>query len=55
MKSSLKHACVYGNRVYPDEYRFRGFLRDLVCKEGKWHKSDEDSDESKVSLAYVYH
>ncbi len=55
MKSSLKHACVYGSHVYPDGYRFHGYLRDMTCKEGKWHESDEESDDSNVSLAYAYH
>lgn len=55
MKSLPKHACVYGNHVYPDGYRFHGYFRDMTCNEGKWHESDEESDDSKVSLAYVYH
>jgi hypothetical protein len=55
MEDALRHACIYGSRFYPDGYKFHGYIRDMVCEEGKWRELDKDSSDSKVSLAYIYH
>ncbi len=48
-------SCIYENRVYSNGYRFRGYMKGMVCRCGEWIDLDGGSEEAKPSLAYVYH
>ena len=55
METDFKNACIYENHIYPEGAEISGYIRSIVCMDRIWHDVDEGSEDSKVSLAYVYH
>jgi hypothetical protein len=55
MEITKKHDCVYHSKMYPNGSEVHGYMHCTICINGEWHDVDEGADDSKVSLAYVYH
>ena len=55
METSKGKHCFYEGREYENGWKISGLMQVIVCRDGEWHDQDEDSANSRPSLAYMYH
>jgi hypothetical protein len=55
MEISREGSCFFLDRMYPSGDEVHGYIRDLVCNDGRWNDPEGEFADSDLSLAYVYH